>query len=384
MKRAVCVLLLMTLFFTSSGCLKLDKKEKTEQKIIGVWFSYSELDSMLNSGNFKDEFKTAVNNCKDFGVSDVFIHIRPFGDSLYKSKYFPLRQSAESVDFDVLEFITEHCHTNGIRVHGWINPYRIRTADSDINALSDGSKVKEWLGDQNAYNDTNVCLLGGIYLNPASSESKRLIIDGIREIIENYSVDGIHFDDYFYPTDSEEFDKASYGAYLQSAKVPLSLSDWRRTNINAFVSNVSKILKSYDRQLIFSISPAASVEKNYQIYYADIENWIQNGYVDWIIPQLYFGFDYPDKNFCFDVLFSEWHQLSQKGNAQLIIGLAPYKIDTQSENEKEEWSSGNLLKREIDYAATAEGFCFFSYSSLFSHNKNNVKERENAAALINP
>lgn len=381
MKRAICIFTVIFLILGMSGCAEQTESKATTEKIVGVWFSYSELDAMLLSGDFKAEFTKALNNSKNLNITDFFIHIRPFCDSLYPSEYFPLRQSASNVNFDVLEFIVKACHERNIRVHGWINPYRVRTADSDINALSENNPVRQWLLDQNTENDSNVCLLDGIYLNPASHAATRLITDGIREVIEKYEIDGIHFDDYFYPTESAEFDKISYEAYSVNIKNPLSLEEWRRANINAFISSVSSTVKAMNKEIIFSISPAASVQKNYQSYYADVKLWVENGYIDWIMPQLYFGFNYPDESFRFEHLFKEWQGLSKNQNVKLIIGLAAYKIDTENETESEEWSSGNVLSRQIKHATQADGFCFFSYTSLFSENKNNVNERQNIENL---
>ena len=372
MKRAVCTLGLIVLLISIVGCKGIEERKETNDKILGVWLSYSELDAMLTGGNFKKDFERAVGDSKNLGITDFFIHIRPFCDSYYPSKYFPLRESVGNIDFDPLEFMIDICHKNEIRVHGWINPYRVRTADVDLTALPEESVVRQWLSDEESNNDRNVCLFNGIYLNPAEPEAMRLITDGIREVLEKYSIDGIHFDDYFYPTQDAAFDKSSYELYTEKTKNPLSLDDWRRSNVNAFIGNVSRVLNSLEREVVFSISPAASIEKNYQSYYADIEGWIQNGYADWIMPQLYFGFNYPDKNFRFDILYKEWQELSKQGNSKLVIGLAAYKIGSQDEPSNEEWSSGNLLCREMKKAESADGFCFFSYSSLFKNEENNM------------
>lgn len=380
MKKIICFILVFVLVSNLTGCSGKRSVKPYQNKIYGVWFSYSELDSMLMGGNFKDAFSNALENCELLGITDVFIHTRPFCDSIYPSKYFPLRRTAKSCDFDILSYMTEACHNKNIRIHAWINPYRVRTGDSSIDALDDESPAKKWLSDSDSNNDVNVSTLEGIYLNPTSTEVKKLIINGISEIVGNYNVDGIHFDDYFYPTQSEEFDGNIYKSYAEQSANSLPLDEWRRANVSALISSVKSLLA--DKGIIFSISPAADIEKNKSGYYADIEDWIKNGYVDWIIPQLYFGFNYPDKNFCFDKLFIKWQEFSKVGASKLIIGLASYKIDTDKEIESEEWSSGELLSREIDYSNKADGFCFFSYSSLFGNSTNQIKEREKISHTI--
>lgn len=366
MKRLLCVMLTLLLL---AGCseAKTQVPKDMQDYITGVWVSYSELDTMLQK-DFKAQFDTAVQNSLSRGVTDMFVHIRPFCDSYYPSQYFPLRQTVEAYDFDVLEYMINTCHKNGIKFHAWLNPYRVRTADSEISLLPDNSPAKQWLNDETEENDTNVSLVGGIYLNPTSSEARQLIIDGIREIIENYAVDGIHFDDYFYPTTEAAFDEQSYTEYCDQTQKPLALAEWRRANVNALISGVYTAIKFKDKDIIFSVSPSASIDENYNKHYADIVAWCKNDCVDYIIPQLYFGFEYPDNNFKFDNLLDEWKSKVNGTNVKLLIGLATYKINTQSEPDRAEWANGTeVINRQISICKDAEdiaGHIYFSYSSM--------------------
>ncbi len=369
MKKLLCVVLL---FLLLGGCVPIEKstEQSTEYYITGVWVSFFELDQMLK-GDFKIEFKTAVQNCKAREITDMFVCVRHYCDAVYKSQLFPLRDSAAGYDFDVLDYMINLCHQNGIRFHAWVNPYRVRTADSDISALPDGSPAKKWLNDQKSENDKNVLCEGGVYLNPTSSEVRQLIIDGVREIIEGYAVDGIHFDDYFYPTTSESFDNISYADYCAATDTPLALGDWRRANINALIGGVYTAVKFNNKDLLFSVSPSASIDDNYNKQYADITAWINSGCVDLIIPQLYFGFNYPDDTFKFDSLLNNWLQLASDCDARLIIGLATYKIGTNQEPDKVEWSNGtDVINRQTEICRQNEdisGHIYFSYSSLIQY-----------------
>ncbi len=373
MKRILCAVLVLILL---CSCAPLESGGSQGESIKndyikGVWLSFSELDNMLASGNFKSEFDLALSNCKARGITDMFVHIRAFCDSIYPSKYFPLRESTKSYDFDILSFMVEQCHKAGIKLHAWINPYRVRSADSDISALNPLSPAYKWLNDESAENDNNVCISGGIYLNPASSEVRRLVIDGIREAMENYPVDGIHFDDYFYPTQDEAFDKSLYEKYCADTEKPLTLSDWRRANVNALISGVYTAVKFKDKNIIFSVSPAASAQKDYDKLYADVDAWIKSGCVDWIIPQLYFGFDYPDREYRFENLLADWQKRAAAGEARLLIGLASYKIGTNAEPDRKEWQNGKqVIKRQIELCTSnpdISGHIFFSYSSMTKH-----------------
>ena len=367
MKKILCIVLSCLLLV---GCTQQNTaNEGTEKQnyITGVWMSFSELDTMLQ-GDFKAEFDLAVQNCKTRDITDMFVHVRPHCDSYYPSEYFPLRASASTQNFDVLEYMISVCHQNGIKFHAWINPYRVKTADSDISVLPDGNPAKKWLCDENSDNDINVSTVGGVYLNPASSEVRTLIINGIREIIDNYAVDGIHFDDYFYPTQDADFDAQSYNAYCLDTTKPLSLDDFRRASVNALISGVYTAVKFKDKDIVFSVSPSASITDNYDRYYADVDAWISSKCVDYIIPQLYFGFEYPDSNFKFDKLIADWQSIVKNTETRLIIGLAGYKINTQGEPDCYEWADGiDVIKKQVQICAdTTEisGHIYFSYTSM--------------------
>ena len=162
-------------------------------------------------------------NPSDLKITDLYIHVRAFGDALYKSKLFPQNEKSLKYNFAVLRWVLDISHQNGIKVHAWINPYRISTATENIDEINPNSPAYLWLKDENPQNDKNVCISGGIYLNPAESQVQQLIIDGVREVVKGYNVDGIHCDDYFYPTQSEEFDKASYDLYKAQNLAPSPL-----------------------------------------------------------------------------------------------------------------------------------------------------------------
>ncbi len=381
MKKITVILIAFILLLC--GCsTEATQNSKSGIASSGVWISFSEINSMLNSGNFEQEVKKAVENCERLRIENVYIHIRSYCDSLFESEYFPLLEEAENYSGDAFEFMLNAFKEQGIKVHAWINPYRVLTSSSDIEKLDNNSPAYKWLKDEDSDNDKNVCISNGIYLNPASSEVQRLIINGVREVIEKYSVDGIHFDDYFYPTTEEEFDAQSYDEYKSSTENPLELSSWRRSNVNSLLSGCYNAIKYINPNVIFSISPAASVEDNFNNLYADVAEWIEGGYIDAIIPQLYFGFEYPLSEYRFDALLKVWEEMARKNSkVSLLIGLASYKIGTDTKADSEEWNRDtDILARQarLCYEShLAEGYVFFSYNSLFSDNELNKKQFDN-------
>lgn len=348
----------------------------------GVWITYLELENMLNdSRGFEKSFGDALNNCEEAKISDIFLHTRAFCDSIYPSAYFPQTESSKKFGGDVLGYITEECHKRQMRVHAWINPYRISNQTNDVENLDKKSPAYIWLNDSDKENDRFISFTeSGIYLNPAESEARKLVINGIREMLLNYDIDGIHFDDYFYPTKEEAFDGESYAKYTADNQNPLLLDEWRRANVNALISGTYTAIKFIDKELVFSISPAASIENNFYNLYADVRTWAENGCIDYIMPQLYFGFSYPADEYKFENLLSVWEDLSKHYNTPLVIGLAPYKIGSTEESDIEWNEHHDILARQIRLCNQSEyikGYCFFSYSSLFSETDANRQELNN-------
>jgi uncharacterized lipoprotein YddW (UPF0748 family) len=403
MKRIAAVIIIIALLFAGCTVKKeptIKVQEKNESHVqgknepqetvfsYGIWLSYNEINQMLlNENGFESEFSSLVENLKLMKIDNLYVHIRSHCDSLFKSEYFPQNPNAAEYDYDIFEFILDECHKNGIKVHAWINPYRVSTKTDDVNTLPQDSPAYKWRNDEDPANDKNVLTYGGIYLNPAEFAVRQLVLNGIKEVIEKYPVDGIHFDDYFYPTTDPEFDRESYEEYVKSATHPLPLDEWRRANVDVLISDSQTAVKTHDKKMIFSVSPAASIEKNHDVFFADVESWIEKGSVDVIIPQLYFGFEYKDSEFCFDNLLEKWLKLCKKNeNVKVFIGLAAYKIGTQSANDGTEWQEyDDIISRQTEIClenTQIDGVVYFSYTGLFSDELQNTKERENLAVSL--
>ena len=392
-KLFCCILISISLV----GCSKTSvisvpqtgKIESAEETVVktefshGAWLSFYEIEDLLETPeDFKHKFNTVLKNLNSLKITELYLHVRSHCDSIYKSEYFPLKTVVESYDYDVFEYIISECHKKDIKIYAWINPYRVST-DPDEEKLPTTGPVRRF------FDEKSDCLLSynGFYLNPAKGEVKKLILDGVREILSNYNVDGIHFDDYFYPTDSPDFDKESYNKYKKETDVPLPLSEWRRANVDSLISDCKTAVDTANSDTVFSISPAADIEKNREVFYADIENWIKKGYVDEIIPQLYFGFEHTDEDFCFENLITQWKKLCEKNKTvKLKIGLAAYKIGTESETDGKEWKENDdILSRQTEICfkdPVIDGIVFFSYSSLFNNQPQNVTERNNLYGVI--
>lgn len=369
----------------------------TEPKEVrGMWIAFFELYPMFDVGkDFKEEFAAALDKCAEYGINTVYVHVRSHCDAFYKSSLFPWSKYVNGVDgiqgrdpgFDPLEIMISLAHERGIEFHAWINPYRVLKDSTDLSQLSDDNPAKKWLTDDDESNDNFVTeCKGGLYLNPAEPQVQRLIADGVREIVQNYDVDGIHFDDYFYPTTDESFDEAQYAAYRASVNSnPLPLGDWRRANVNAMVSTVYNAVKSIKSDCIFGISPMASIKNNYNTVFADVKAWLDLGIVDYIMPQLYFGFEYPDDKSKFDNLLSEWDALFAEREQNLYIGLGSYRVGSTDSNHAEWSERDDVLSRQIALLRSdgiSDGFVLYSYTTFFKNDELSEAVRNSFIAAV--
>lgn len=357
-----------------------EASEKNEtEKFIGVWINYNELSMKKESGGNEESFRKKVGDmfsrCESLGVNNLFVQVRPFCDAFYKSDIFPYSEyitgkQGVNPNYDPLKIMTEEAKKRGLKIHAWINPYRV-SYKTDINTLSKTSPAYI------LYNEKgNDVYIGesGIYLNPASDKAKKLVLEGVRELL-SYNIDGIHLDDYFYPNKDEKIDKAEYEKYRSSGG-SLSLEDWRRSHVTSLVGMLYSEIKAASPGILFGISPMGDIEKNYASLYADIPLWCsKTGYVDYIMPQLYYGFE--NEKLPFEKTAESWKALAEKGNVKIYGGLALYKLGKEDkfageQSEKKdtaryEWvNNKDVISRQIAVLEELKygGTVFYSYSSL--------------------
>ncbi len=327
----------------------------------------------------KNEAITILDHAKYMGLNAVFLQVRPASDALYPSTYFPWSkyltggQAVPPTDeFDPLAFWVDEAHARGIQLHAWINPYRItkKTAKEpkhDFASLSPHHPAilhPEWVV---MHSD------GNLYFNPGIPEVRSLVIDSCLEIIKNYDIDGIHFDDYFYP--GKDFnDKNAYEKFGESYR---SIDDWRRENVNLLISDLSKAIKSTSSNVRFGISPfgiwankatnsLGSDTKGMQSYYdqyADTRKWVKEGMIDYIAPQLYWniGFTIAD----YSKLLHWWVQTTKGTGVDLYIGQAAYRVGNTDSTSP--WYGISEIEKQLrlnQKFPEVKGSIYFNYKSL--------------------
>lgn len=317
----------------------------TESGMRGVWLSYIELDEMLDTSpdQAAASIRHAMDRCATEGLNTVFFHVRAHGDAYYPSAVWPAATAARAVmeaGFDPLAQAVETAHEKGLALHAWINPYRL----GDTPAEAAFEKSGTW------------------YLDPANPTARQSVLDGVREILDRYDVDGIHFDDYFYPAGM-----AKKGEPFENIPPDTDVTAWRQTQVDALVSGVYGLC--HQRGKVFGISPAADIERNRTVAYADVARWMtEPGYIDYICPQLYTGFRHQTKPFL--SLLETWAALPSRDDVKLYIGLALYKVglahDPYAGTGADEWATDeNIIPRQIEAAIEkTDGYVLFRYGNL--------------------
>ncbi|MBE6894461.1 MAG: FenI protein [Ruminococcaceae bacterium] len=345
-----------------------------DNQLRAMWISYLEFQSVDFSSKaaFVNQIAQMFGNCADMGLNTVIVQVRPFGDAMYNSGIYPTSHlingtQGTALAFDPLTEMVSIAHSKGLRIEAWVNPYRVKLH----------SKMPSNLAASNPANDTSLVLSvdGGVYYNPCLSQVQDMVVDGIAEIVTNYDVDGIHLDDYFYPSTDMSLDADYYAASGSS----LSQADWRRENVNTLVRKIYAKVKSIDSSVTFGISPQGNNDNNYNVQYSDVCLWLANeGYVDYVMPQLYWGFGYLTASgrdtYQFVNLSDQWAAYPRHSSVKLHIGLGAYRIGAGDggANDQSEWSSGyNLMKQinAINANSSISGFALYRYDNLFKNSE---------------
>ena len=351
------------------------------------WFSYYDYTAYRakykkrNATTFKKYFTQAVKKEKSLGMNCIIVHVRPFGDAMYKSKYFPWSKcisgkQGKNPGYDPLKIMTQVAHANGMKIEAWINPYRVASGSTNYKKLSTKNPARKWHNKKKTRRNV-LAYKGSLYYNPAKAQVRNLIVNGVKEIVENYDVDGIHMDDYFYPTFSSSnvnsaFDAKEYRASTM-AKGKQNIVNFRREQVNMLVKAIYSAVKSIDSSVTFGISPAGNIDNltSRYSYYVDINKWLNSSdYVDYICPQIYWGFKHPYAKF--DRVTNRWMNAAKSKKVKVYIGIAVYRAGHNigaGSAERREWrSDANILKKQVQYARKkgCDGFAFFDYQDLKS------------------
>lgn len=393
------IVLTVTLLLSGSAvsfseALNQDTQNEINEDFKGLWVAtvlnldYPEK-ATSNSVVLKKEALEILNDAHAMGFNAIILQVRPSADAFYKSDIYPWSKYltgkqglAPTDDFDPLAFWVDEAHKRGISVHAWINPYRITKKNAadpahDYTQLAANHPAKlnpSWVVEHSD---------GNLYFNPGLPEVRDHIALSIKEIIDGYDIDGIHFDDYFYPSTTFS-DDAAYKKYGTGFK---SLAEWRRNNVDLLVEKVYKTIKETDETVQFGISPfgiwansksiaTGSKTSGYESYisqYADTKKWVENSMLDYIAPQIYWhiGYDIAD----YSELLKWWSNVASNSSTKLYIGHAAYRVGSSDVNSP--WYGVNEMYKQLklnEMYPNVKGSIFFRYKFF--------KENSDLRALI--
>ena len=323
----------------------------------------------------KKQADEILDNAAALGFNTVFLQVRPCADAFYQSDLYPwsiyltgTQGEAPENDFDPLAYWVAGAHQRGLELHAWINPYRVTRAAAEWDKLAADNPAKmhpEWVV---KYKDN-------YYFDPGIPAVRQLVIDGVEELLENYAVDGIHMDDYFYP--GTDFDDAA--TYAKYGAGFADIGDWRRDNVNQLVQGLHKFMEKNAPKADFGISPAGiwasktlnpagsnttSTYSSYYNMYADTKPWVEEGWLDYIAPQIYW--ERGHKTADFTALLDWWCDVTRSTGVKLYIGLADYKT-LEAKASDNAWFDGKEIAAQMAACAANEqvaGTIHFRYGSV--------------------
>lgn len=334
------------------------------------------------------ELITILDQLKAMGMNAVVLQIRPTDDAFYRSNLNPWSKYLTGVPgqdpgYDPLAFAIEEAHQRNLEFHAWFNPYRV-SMDTKRENLAEGSFAK-------AHPEYVVAYGGKLYYDPGIPEAEEHVRNSILEVVANYDIDAVHFDDYFYPYPSGTTDFPDQATFEQYGAGFANKADWRRQNINRFVESMGPAIKATKPHVQFGVSPfgiwrnkSASVpegsetrgSESYVATSADTRLWVKEGWLDYIAPQIYWsiGFAVAD----YQKLATWWADVVQDTPTKLYIGHAAYKVNN---NADPNWKVAGEITKQLDLNLTlpqVAGSIFFSYKDL-RNNPLGVKDEVAAA-----
>ena len=355
----------MVLIFCLAGCAITPKSDNVHDNasqntyIKSVFIAYYELEGFTKNNDektFKKEISKAFKELANKGFNRVTVQVRPCADAFYKSNYFPTSEymfgyQGAKLIYDPLEIMIDTAHKYDLSIEAWINPYRV-SQRNDFSLLAKNNIALKW---QNT--SKLIVLDNGIYFNPCYNEVTDLIVKGVKEILLNYNVDSLCFDDYFYP---------AKGKGAQFNRVSIAK---RKQVINKMVRTVYQTVKAQDSNMLFGISPAGNIEYAGSLG-CDLSTWLSNdGYIDYIVPQIYWSDQYRlggKVTSLYTKRLNKWIKLN-KNNTPMYIGLATYRAGTYSSSDLGWKRKNNNLVTQIkkEKAAGCDGFVLFSSSYMY-------------------
>ncbi|WP_285732620.1 family 10 glycosylhydrolase [Nocardiopsis sp. ATB16-24] len=317
------------------------------------------------------ELTDLYDRAKEDGLNAVFVQIRPTADAFWPSPHEPWSEwltgrQGQDPGYDPLEFAVEEAHARNLEFHGWFNPYRVAMHDDPSRLVADhpARQNPDWVFSYG----------GKLYYDPGIPEAREFVIEAMMDAVENYDLDGVHFDDYFYPYPVSGAAIPDRDTFAEHGGDFSDIEDWRRDNVNRMVAGMDEAINAVKPHVKFGISPfgiwrnassdpagsATNGLESYSALYADSRAWVREGWVDYINPQVYWEIGLPVADYA--VLVPWWERVTEGTGVHLYIGQAAYKVGNAGA-----WSDPQELARHLEFNRAhpgVHGDVYFSATSL--------------------
>ena len=356
--------------------------EPRASRFRGAWIAtvanidWPSAEAVGNSLRQQQEMVFLLDSLQSLGVNAIIFQVRPTADALYYSELEPVSRWLTGktgrwgvqMPYDPLELVLREAHARGMEVHVWLNPYRLTLKDYPLPEAT--AHVLKACAFQ--YNNQ-------WYLDPGKEDTQAWICMVVSDIVSRYDIDAIHMDDYFYPYPVKGHSIPDRATYEANPRGFSNINDWRRDNVNTIIRELHTVIKSLKPEVQFGISPFGVYRNdstlgiqagmtNYDDLYADIVLWMKEGWIDYVVPQLYWeigrkGVDY--------ATLARWWADNSHG-CRLYIGMAPYRLIDQptSKQKTSAWATGNEIMRQLhfnDSIPEIQGECFYSTRPLLKN-----------------
>jgi uncharacterized lipoprotein YddW (UPF0748 family) len=334
-------------------------------------------------GNYeqqKSDMIAMLDAFQDMHLNAIVFQVRPTADALYASELEPWSawltgKQGEAATYDPLEFVCAEAHKRGIDVHVWINPYRVTGGGSQIEDIASTHifhQHPEWFVKYGTQ----------WYFEPSLQETRDFLCKVVADLVTRYDIQAIHMDDYFYPYPVAGQDFPDAEAFAKNPRGFDNIGDWRRDNVNLAIEQVRNTINSIKPHVQFGISPfgiwrnkkndprgsETNGLQNYDQLYADILLWMENGWIDYVVPQLYW--EIGKKVADYEILAHWWAQHATD-KCRVYIGMAPYHLGNPKAAAA--WNEGNEICRQLRLNRTIEGItgeCYFPANVLLKNHHN--------------
>lgn len=378
MRNYLSLLALAVAFCSPVRAYAQEPIETQLREMRGIWVaSVANIDwpsaPGLDDQALKSEAIAILERSLSMGLNTVFLQVRPASDAIYFSDKEPLssyvvgNDFGRKLSFDPLAFWVSEAHARGLELHAWVNPFRVTQKADFACAENHISKTRQ---------DWIIKYAGKLYLDPGLPQARAYVRDIVMDIVNRYDVDGLHFDDYFYPYPSkgELFDDSS--SFAANNPKHLTIDNWRRSNVTDVIESVADSIRSVKPWVQFGISPfgvwrnkkddpkgsdTRAGVTNYDVLYADIMDWIERGLVDYIMPQIYWE---RGNKWCDFTTLQKWWGGHSTPSTKIFVGHAVYRINSSKAGTKVGWNDPMEMPVQIGMVRdnkNLDGSVFFSY-----------------------